>query len=218
MTSHDNIRQTKDAFKQFIHKHVPAIYVYLRRLGTSHQDAELLLRNIFANVWDNAPFFMQQEDADMWLYRYCFLECQAQMKHGFTPEESAFEEEIQRFRNAFLSLSVKERLVLLLVEERPVEKVAEILMMKEKECQDIYQEATKRLTEQNLSTILLENMNYEQPSTYFTEVIDKLLDELPDNQFRTATTWQKVKPWLYMLAMFVGIMLVLSIMKDCSRT
>ena len=49
------------------------------------------------------------------------------------------------------------------------------------------------------------------PENYFEDFTQELMDKLPAKEavFQTEapTLWQRVKPWLYMAAMFCGIML-----------
>ena len=49
------------------------------------------------------------------------------------------------------------------------------------------------------------------PENYFENFTQELMDKLPAKeavlQTEAPTLWQRVKPWLYMAAMFCGIML-----------
>ena len=49
------------------------------------------------------------------------------------------------------------------------------------------------------------------PENYFDDFTQELMDKLPAKeavlQTEAPTLWQRVKPWLYMAAMFCGIML-----------
>jgi hypothetical protein len=49
------------------------------------------------------------------------------------------------------------------------------------------------------------------PENYFENLTQELMDKLPAKeailQTEAPTLWQRVKPWLYMAAMFCGIML-----------
>ena len=49
------------------------------------------------------------------------------------------------------------------------------------------------------------------PENYFEDFTQELMDKLPAKeavlQTEAPTLWQRVKPWLYMAAMFCGIML-----------
>ena len=49
------------------------------------------------------------------------------------------------------------------------------------------------------------------PENYFEDFTQELMDKLPAKeavlQAEAPTLWQRVKPWLYMAAMFCGIML-----------
>ena len=49
------------------------------------------------------------------------------------------------------------------------------------------------------------------PEGYFENFSKKLMDKLPEKEYTptataTITTWQRIKPWVYMAAMFCGLM------------
>lgn len=49
------------------------------------------------------------------------------------------------------------------------------------------------------------------PEGYFENFSKKLMDKLPEKEYAptataTITTWQRIKPWVYMAAMFCGLM------------
>lgn len=52
---------------------------------------------------------------------------------------------------------------------------------------------------------------FKVPEGYFTHFTQELMDKLPEKGTQSAVTeitlWQRVKPWIYMTAMFCGIML-----------
>lgn len=52
---------------------------------------------------------------------------------------------------------------------------------------------------------------FRVPDSYFEEFTPKLMDMLPEKEpmmpMPEVTLWQRVKPWIYMTAMFCGIML-----------
>ena len=51
---------------------------------------------------------------------------------------------------------------------------------------------------------------YTVPEGYFEGFAARMMEQLPEKEFREApkvTTWQRVKPWVYMAAMFCGLML-----------
>ena len=56
------------------------------------------------------------------------------------------------------------------------------------------------------------------PENYFENFTQELMDKLPAKeavlQTEAPTLWQRVKPWLYMAAMFCGIMLSVRIFVD----
>lgn len=52
---------------------------------------------------------------------------------------------------------------------------------------------------------------FSVPDHYFEEFTRELMDKLPEKEplplMNEPTLWQRVKPWIYMAAMFCGIML-----------
>lgn len=52
---------------------------------------------------------------------------------------------------------------------------------------------------------------FKVPDGYFTDFTQELMSKLPEKEMQFATQevtlWQRVKPWIYMTAMFCGIML-----------
>ena len=52
---------------------------------------------------------------------------------------------------------------------------------------------------------------FRVPENYFEDFRQELMNKLPEKEpipsWPELTVWQRVKPWLYMTAMFVGIML-----------
>lgn len=52
---------------------------------------------------------------------------------------------------------------------------------------------------------------FRVPNHYFEDFTQELMNKLPEKEPMSSwpepTLWQRVKPWLYMTAMFVGIML-----------
>ena len=52
---------------------------------------------------------------------------------------------------------------------------------------------------------------FRVPDQYFEDFTRKLMEQLPEKEpmpyMSEPTLWQKVKPWIYMAAMFFGIML-----------
>lgn len=52
---------------------------------------------------------------------------------------------------------------------------------------------------------------FKVPEGYFTHFTQELMEKLPEKEIQPiiqeVTLWQRVKPWVYMTAMFCGIML-----------
>lgn len=50
---------------------------------------------------------------------------------------------------------------------------------------------------------------FNVPEGYFENFTNELMDKLPEKEIGPElkiTTWQKIKPWIYMTAMFCGLM------------
>lgn len=64
---------------------------------------------------------------------------------------------------------------------------------------------TKKIN--NLSDIHDKNP-FRVPENYFEEFTEKIMTQLPEKEFvapHKITIWEKVKPWVYMAAMFAGL-------------
>mgnify|MGYP003296161878 CR=1 FL=1 len=52
---------------------------------------------------------------------------------------------------------------------------------------------------------------FQVPDHYFEEVVQEVMARLPEKApvqpLQEVSTWQRIKPWVYMAAMFCGIML-----------
>lgn len=62
---------------------------------------------------------------------------------------------------------------------------------------------------------------YRVPDRYFDEVRSKILADLPEYKIEKApklTAWQRVKPYLYMAAMFAGIWCMMKMMHIISSS
>lgn len=47
------------------------------------------------------------------------------------------------------------------------------------------------------------------PENYFESIVPEIMDKLPENNFTETveiSMWERVKPWVYMVAMFCGLM------------
>lgn len=59
----------------------------------------------------------------------------------------------------------------------------------------------------NLPESLKENP-FKVPENYFEDFTQKMMSRLPEKEIKMpakVTMWQKVKPWVYMAAMFIGM-------------
>ncbi len=57
---------------------------------------------------------------------------------------------------------------------------------------------------------------FKVPEGYFEDFSRKLMEQLPDKEFSEPhiTVWERVKPWAYMAAMFVGLMFSVRMFMD----
>lgn len=62
--------------------------------------------------------------------------------------------------------------------------------------------------------------NFEVPEEYFDSFTEKVMESLPERNFeeiyspKTVTMWDKVKPLVYLAAMFAGIALMFAVAED----
>ncbi len=57
---------------------------------------------------------------------------------------------------------------------------------------------------------------FHVPDGYFENIASEIMDRLPEKEKlafgkKEATTWDRVKPWVYMAAMFVGAALIIRV-------
>ncbi len=60
---------------------------------------------------------------------------------------------------------------------------------------------------------------FKAPEGYFEDFTARLMQQLPEREATTEpvhapTSWQKIKPWLYMAAMFIAILLPIRFMME----
>lgn len=68
------------------------------------------------------------------------------------------------------------------------------------------------LKDKNLEDICGKGNPFSVPEGYFEQFTQQMMDKLPEKEptiriEQPTTTWQRVKPWFYLAAMFCGIMI-----------
>lgn len=56
---------------------------------------------------------------------------------------------------------------------------------------------------------------FKVPEGYFENIVPEIMKQLPEAEAQESveiTMWERVKPWVYMVAMFCGLMFVLRVM------
>ena len=54
---------------------------------------------------------------------------------------------------------------------------------------------------------------FKVPENYFAQLNEEIMSRLPEKEYvepRTVSLWDKVKPWVYLAAMFVGIYITIN--------
>lgn len=62
---------------------------------------------------------------------------------------------------------------------------------------------------------------FSVPEGYFDHFAEELMNKLPEKEVKTLPEikmWDRVKPWVYMAAMFVGLMLTIRAFVDSTQT
>lgn len=59
----------RDAFSEVVKHYGKPLYWQIRRMVTSHEDADDLLQNTFLKAWDNIEMFRGEAKLSTWLYR-----------------------------------------------------------------------------------------------------------------------------------------------------
>lgn len=69
--------------------------------------------------------------------------------------------------------------------------------------------------EDKLRKVLGTENPFRVPEGYFEGFASDLMSRLPEKEksdvFRAPTTWEKIRPWVYMAAMFVGAALIIRV-------
>ncbi|MGI6074134.1 MAG: hypothetical protein ACOYEA_05800 [Fermentimonas sp.] len=64
-------------------------------------------------------------------------------------------------------------------------------------------------------------MPFKVPENYFAEFNARIIDELPQREFhapKPISMWEKVKPWVYMAAMFLGFYVTINYIVNNNAT
>lgn len=77
----------RDAFHQFLARHLSAIVLFVRRYLPSQADAEDIAQETFFRVWQKAASWQPQGySARSWLYRIAYNLCMDEIRHRPQPE------------------------------------------------------------------------------------------------------------------------------------
>jgi len=136
------------AFNLIVDKYGERLYWHIRRMVTSHEDADDLLQNTFVKAWNSLPQFREEATLFTWLYRIATNEAitfinKAKMRSlislsdyysqvGNSLQADAYfsGDDIQRkFYKAIQRLPKKQRVVFVMryFEEMKYEEISEIL-------------------------------------------------------------------------------------------
>lgn len=58
---------------------------------------------------------------------------------------------------------------------------------------------------------------FKVPENYFAQFNEEIMNRLPEREIvpqRTVTLWDKVKPWVYMAAMFIGLFFIVQFLSN----
>lgn len=75
------------------------------------------------------------------------------------------------------------------------------------------------MDESKLNKLAGKHNPFKIPDGYFEDFTEKLMERLPDSVVvpQEVTLWQRVKPWVYMAAMFGGLMFAIKSMQWISH-
>jgi len=62
---------------------------------------------------------------------------------------------------------------------------------------------------------------FKVPDNYFAQFNNEIMNQLPEKEFKvpeTVSMWDKVKPWVYMAAMFVGLYVTINFLTKQNET
>lgn len=154
------------AFTQIIKKYQEKLYWHIRRMVSSHEDADDILQNVFIKVWNALENFRGDSQLFTWLYRIatneCFTFLEQQKKRSsisLSDEGSGLANTIIADKNfdasklewklqlAIQELPEKQRIVFNLryYDEMPYEKMSKILKTSEGALKASYHHAAKKV-------------------------------------------------------------------------
>lgn len=137
----------QEAFSELVERYTEPLYLQIRRMVLSHDDADDILQNTFLKAWLAVDSFRGEAKLSTWLYRIAINECltflqkakttvpiddlatppAASPDSGFTAAEG--EQATRLFQSAIASLPEKQRLVFNLkyFDEMKYEEMSELL-------------------------------------------------------------------------------------------
>ena len=166
------------AFGEVVKAYSEQLYWQIRRMVLSHDDANDLLQNTFIKAWSNLNYFRGEAKLSTWLYRIALNE-----SLNFLNK--------QRAQNQ-LSIDDEEAMALNKLESDPY--------FDGDHTQLLFEKAIQTLPEKQRMVFNLK---------YFQDFSEKLMEQLPEKEVMPEPEirmWDRIKPWVYMAAMFVGLM------------
>ena len=156
----------RDAFSEVVKHFGRPLYWQIRRMVTSHDDADDLLQNTFLKAWDNIELFRGEAKLSTWLYRIAvnesinFLNKQRKIQNisldgendymltSLESDEYFDGDEIQKYlQEAIMTLPEKQRLVFNMkyFDEMKYEDISDILGTSVGALKATYHHAVKKI-------------------------------------------------------------------------
>lgn len=154
------------SFEQIVRTYGPRLYAHIRRLVVVHDDAEDLLQNVWAKVWQKLPQYRAEAQLYTWLYRIAHNEALDHLRRekrrrneplegpalwlgavqntAFAPDT---DETVRLLHAALLQLPERQRSVFELryFEDMTYEQIADILQVSEGALKASYHHAVKKV-------------------------------------------------------------------------
>ena len=225
----------KRGFEMIVAQYSEQLYWQIRRMVLSHEDANDLLQNTFVKAWLNIDYFRAEAKLSTWLYRIALNECltflNKQRAASTVSLDAPEADTLQKLESdpyfsgdkaqmalqkALLTLPEKQRMVFNLkyYQEMKYEQMSDIFGTSVGALKASYHHAVKKI-EKILKKVGTENA-FHVPEGYFENFTSELMNRLPEKEKlafeqKEPTMWERVKPWAYMAAMFVGAALIIRV-------
>lgn len=204
-----------NAFEKVIRQYAPRLYAFALRLNYSPAAAEDLVAHVFHHYWEaydpTAPINHKEV-----CFEYAVIE-------AFLTPRTPIEEQVS-YTSPFALLqcntwgNLKQIcFALKTFENFDDETIARLTRYKVREVRKVLTSATEDIEAHPLSlkddVLPLPDWSAEAQDAF----VEKVIAGLSPRTTAQPTLWKQVEPWLYLLLLFIGMILMVSMMRECQK-